>query len=152
MFDQLNSTACSPLTDVTSERSQRCSVILFVSQDTFTRKEKPFFFTAGLPSPACMPHEMMLPGGCKIAKRKQTSPVLFALNHLHFSPLLDRFIPFFSSTLGHSPVESILLWVVVPLLKWTGREPCVQLQPSGDGSNIGSQKHLDYYELLTPFK
>lgn len=71
MFDQLKWTACSPMTDVTSERSQRCSVILFVSQDTFAREDRPcyfvffffFFFAACLPCRVPIPREMMLPDG-----------------------------------------------------------------------------------------
>lgn len=71
MFDQLKWTACSPMTDVTSKRSQRCSVILFVSQDMFVRKDRPcyfvfwvvFFFAACLLCRVHVPREMMLPDG-----------------------------------------------------------------------------------------
>lgn len=69
------------------------------------------------------------------------SPVFSALGNLAFlfHPLFgcclsqkeNRSFSFFP-TLGCSPAASILLCVVVPLVKWTGRQPGLQLQPSGD--------------------
>lgn len=90
-----------------------------------------------------MLHKKMHPDGWwKINSNKkdiQSCPI-FCLHDLAiFFPVWLVFISeteqkcfsFFSS-FGHLPAERILLWMVVLLVKWTGRHPGVQLQPSGD--------------------
>lgn len=97
--------------------------------------------------------------GDESLKVQQKTPGFMAVSHFHFPSVFDcsfSQIQLFFFSLSRSlytwTLTTVVLWVVVPLVKRTGREPGVQLQPSGDVLNGGSQKHLRYYVLVSRSK